>query len=411
MKKKQTPAQKHSPPVGAQANAPTTVRRRKSKRSQTAARRSKAQTASSRPRPLPALREQIDRLDERIVALLNQRAGVALEIGRWKDAQAVEAYVPAREQMVLKHIQQVNRGPLQNAVLKTIYREIMSSALALERPVRVAFLGPPATFTHQAARARFGGSINLVACETIGDIFEEVQKGQAEYGVVPIENSTEGTVIHTLDLLMSTPLKICAEIYLRVAHHQMAPRALAKRRAAIRRILSKPEVFGQCRNWLRAEMPGVELVPVSSTARAAEMVARAKDAAAIASALAAEMYGLQIMAADIQDMCANVTRFLVLGRADSQATGDDKTSLMFSVKHRAGSLYHALGAFKKYAINLTKIESRPSRLKAWEYIFFVDIEGHADDLKVRRALQDLEKDCALLTILGAYPRSPETELE
>lgn len=352
---------------------------------------------------LAALRKAIDRLDDEMIRLLNRRAEVALRIGKWKHANAGEVYVPAREKMVLAHVRKANRGPLSHAALMAIYREIMSASLALERPVHVAFLGPSSTFTHQAARVRFGGSVNYVACETIGDIFEEVQKGQADYGVVPIENSTEGAVTHTLDQFAGTSLKICAEVYLRIAHYLMA----AGPRPRIRRILSKPEVFGQCRNWLRAEMPGIDLVPVSSTAKAAEIAVREKGVAAIASALAAEMYRLKILASDIQDMSGNMTRFLVIGRSYGKPTGDDKTSLMFSVKHAAGSLYRALESFKKYGINMTKIESRPSKMKAWEYLFFVDIEGHVEDPKICRALRDLKKHCVMLTILGAYPRSLE----
>jgi chorismate mutase/prephenate dehydratase len=352
---------------------------------------------------LKALRKAIDRLDDRIVRLLNRRASVAQQVGKWKHANANETYVPAREKKVLSNVRKANRGPLGHNALSAIYREIMSSSLALERPVRVAFLGPPSTFTHQAARARFGSSVSYLACETIGDIFEQVQKGRADYGVVPIENSTDGAVTHALDQFAGTPLKICAEIYLPISHYLMA----SVRNPRIRRILSKPEVFGQCRNWLHAEMPGVDLVPVSSTAKAAEIAAREKGAAAIASDLAAEMYHLNIVARDIQDMSGNMTRFLVIGRSYGKATGEDKSSLMFSVKHRAGSLYRALGSFRKYGINMTKIESRPSKLKAWEYFFFVDIEGHVDDPKVRKALRDLARHCMLLVVLGAYPRATE----
>jgi chorismate mutase/prephenate dehydratase len=243
-----------------------------------------------------------------------------------------------------------------------------------------------------------------MACETIDDIFEEVRKGQADYGVVPIENSTDGAVTSALDQFAGTPLKICAEIYLPIAHCLMSAGA----RAGIRRILSKPEVFGQCRNWLRAEMPGIELVPVSSTAKAAEIAAREKQAAAIAGKLAAEMYRLKIIAPEIQDLGGNMTRFLVIGKSYGKSTGDDKSSLMFAVKHEAGSLHRALGAFRQYGINMTKIESRPNKLKAWEYYFFVDIAGHVDDPKVRKALRELKSHCVFMTILGAYPRAVET---
>ncbi len=350
---------------------------------------------------LKLFRKTIDRLDEQIVRLLNRRADVVLKIGKWKHAKAEEAYVPAREKNVLAHVHRISRGPLSQSALAAIYREIMSSSLALEHPVRVAFLGPVSTYTHQAARMRFGGSVDYLACETIGDIFDEVRNNQADYGVVPIENSTDGAVTHALDQFAGTPLKICTEVYLRISHYLMA----AGPRAHIRRILSKPEVFGQCRNWLRVEMPGIELVAVSSTAKAAEIAAGEKDTAAIASKLASEMYRLKIIAPEIQDMSGNMTRFLVIGRSYGKSTGDDKSSLMFSVKHRAGSLQRALESFRKYGINMTKIESRPSKLKAWEYIFFVDIEGHVDDPKVSKALRDLEKYCVFMTVLGGYPRA------
>lgn len=353
---------------------------------------------------LDALRQTIDRLDERIVRLLNRRASVALRIGKWKHANADEAYVPAREKKVLTHVRRINRGPLTSSSLVAIYREIMSSSLALERPVRVAFLGPVSTFTHQAARMRFGGSVAYVPCETIGDIFDEVLNGQADYGVVPIENSTDGAVTHALDQFAGTILKICAEVYLRVSHCLIARDAS---REKIRRILSKPEVFGQCRNWLRREMPGVELLPVSSTAKAAEIASREKGAAAIAGRLAAEMHHLKIIASDIEDLCGNMTRFLVIGCSYGKPTGADKSSLMFSVKHQAGSLHRALESFRKYGINMTMIESRPNKLKAWEYIFFVDIEGHVNDPKVSKALRDLESHCVFMTVLGAYPRAPQ----
>ncbi len=356
---------------------------------------------------LKKLRQEIDRLDDRLVELLSRRARVALRIGEAKRSHRHAAYVPAREKKVLENVRHLNRGPLPDEALIAIYREIMSASIALEQPVRVAYLGPVATFTHQAARNRFGASVQYMPCETIGDVFNAVQTRQADYGVAPVENSIEGAVTHTLDELAGSPLKICAEIYLRIAHHLMAARP---ERRHIRRIYSKDQVFGQCRNWLRNNMPGVELAPVSSTARAAEMAAREKNTAALASLLAAEMYGLQLLARNVQDSGANTTRFLVLGSEFGAPTGKDKTSVLFSVKHRAGALHRVLTVFKRYGINMTKIESRPSRQKAWEYLFFVDIEGHAAEPQVRRALDELEKHCTVCTILGAYPRAPEADL-
>ncbi len=353
---------------------------------------------------LAALRKRIDLLDEKIVRLLNERADAALKIGNLKKGAAHEVYVPAREKKVLAHVRSINTGPLNNEVITAIYREIMSGSLALEKDIRIAYLGPVATFTHQAARSRFGTSVKTLSRDTISDIFNAVESDLADYGVVPIENSTDGAVIHTLDEFVATPLKICAEIYLRISHHLMARIP----RDQIKRVLSKTEVFGQCRNWLNREMPGVELVPATSTARAAETVAREKHSAAIAGALAADIYGLSILASDIQDLGSNMTRFLVIGKQYGRSTGRDKSSILFSVKHEAGALHNALRSLKKYGLNMTKIESRPSRLKAWEYFFFVDIEGHVEDEPVKMALDDIRKHCAFMNILGSYP-SENTE--
>ena len=279
----------------------------------------------------------------------------------------------------------------------------MSASLALEKNIVVAYLGPQASFSHQAAIKKFGAAVDYLPCETIDDVFDRTQKTDADYGVVPVENSTEGAVTNTLDRLTDTTLKICAEIYQPISNCLLS----AGSRASIKRILSIPIVFGQCRQWLRNELSGVELIPVASTARAAELAAKDKPAAAIAGKLAAEVYKLKILAADIQDFSGNATRFLVMGKLSAAKTGDDKTSIVFSVKHRSGSLHEALGSLRKYNLNMTKIESRPSRLKAWEYLFFVDIEGHAADVKVSKALRELNKHCLLLTILGSYPKAVE----
>ncbi|MDO9543487.1 MAG: prephenate dehydratase [Kiritimatiellia bacterium] len=349
------------------------------------------------------LRNKIDSLDQKIVRLLNQRAGLAMTIGKVKSHSRTEPYVPSREKIIMNNITKTSRGPLPSSALFSIYREIMSASLALEKNVKVAYLGPPATFSHQAAIRRFGGSIGYLPCETIDDVFDRVQRKDADYGVVPVENSIEGAVVNTLDRFVDTPLKICAEIYLPIRHYLLA----AGPRNGVRRIMSNPNVFGQCRKFLRSEMPQAELIPAASTARAAEMAAANKQTAAIAGRLAAEVYRLKILNADIQDVSGNMTRFLVVGKSPAEKTGDDKTSLVFSVKHCAGALHRALGSFRKYNLNMTKIESRPSRLKAWEYLFFVDIEGHLANINVRKALHDLEKHCLLLTILGSYPKAIE----
>ncbi|MFC1461846.1 prephenate dehydratase [Verrucomicrobiota bacterium] len=349
---------------------------------------------------LSELRKRIDTLDEKIIRLLNQRADIVLRIGHVKKGAAHEVYVPAREKKVLNHVRKVNEGPLGDAAILAIYREIMSGSRALERDIGVAYLGPPSTFTHQAVYSRFGGSVKTVACETISDVFNAVECGQTDYGVVPIENSTEGAVTHTLDEFVGTSLKICAEIYLRISHHLMARVPLAQ----VKRIVSHPQVFGQCRSWLHKEMPHADLVPVTSTAKAAEKASREKHTAAIAGVLVGETYGLNVLASDIQDISGNMTRFLVIGRNYGKATGEDKSSILFSVKHEAGALHSALGSLKRCGLNMTKIESRPSRLKAWEYFFFVDIAGHIDEEPVAKALRDLEKHCVFMTVLGSYPR-------
>jgi chorismate mutase/prephenate dehydratase len=361
-------------------------------------------TKSRESSGIDELRGRIDRLDERMVGLLNERTRIVLEIGALKKKAGEEIYVPAREKAVLDRIARLNKGPLTAMAVQSVYREIMSAALAVEHDIKVAYLGPEATFTHQAARQRFGGSVEYVPCDTITDVFNSVQKRTADYGVVPIENSIDGAVTHTLDELVGTTLQICAEIYLPIAQHLMARDAAGK----VRRIYSKAEVFSQCRSWLHDHMRGVELVPASSTAKAAEIAARENGAAALASALAAELYGLRLLASDVQDESDNTTRFLVIGKRCGGPTGRDKTSVYLSLKDRVGALHDALSAFKKYRINMTKIESRPSKEKAWEYYFFVDIDGHQEDAPVRKALKAMSRHCARLTILGSYPRNAES---
>ncbi len=346
-------------------------------------------------------RKRIDDLDARLVQLLNERAEAARDIGQAKAAEGASVYVPAREQAVLERVTSINPGPLPEHSVRAIYREIISASTALESTVRIAYLGPPATFTHQAARARFGASVEYLSCETIGDVFGMVEKRTAEYGVVPIENSTEGAVTHTLDRFVETPLRICAEIYLPISHNLMAQ----GERGDIRRIYSNPQVFGQCRGWLQENMRGVDLVPVSSTARAAEQAAREPESAAMAGLLAAELYGLKILDRDVQDRGGNTTRFLVIARQFGPASGKDRTSLLFSLRHEAGALYRAISVFNEHGISMSKIESRPSRLKAWEYYFFVDIDGHAEDQAVQTALAELARQCTELTVLGSYPQA------
>ena len=350
---------------------------------------------------LETVRKKIDNVDEKLVKLLNERTRYALEIGKLKKKDGKSIYVPAREKQVLSRVSKLSSGPLTDKSIRAIYREIMSAALALEKNLKVAYMGPPSTFSHQAARSRFGGSVDYLSCETISDVFDAVEKQMADYGVVPVENSTEGAVTYTLDRMTETSLRICAELYLPVTQNLLSKLP----RESIKKLYSHPQVLGQCRQWLQREMAGVDLIPVASTARGAELASKEPDAGALASSLAAEIYGLNILESDVQDMSGNTTRFLVIGNSQNQPTGDDKTSLLFAVQHRAGALYGALESFKKFGLNLTKIESRPSRSKRWEYFFFVDIEGHAEDKQVKKGLMDLAKHCALLTILGSYPKA------
>jgi len=348
---------------------------------------------------LESLRNKIDGVDAKLVRLLNARTRHALEIGKLKRKGGKGIYVPAREKAVLASVVKLNEGPLSDKSLRAIYREIMSAAISLEKSLKIAYMGPPSTFSHQAARSRFGGSVDYLSCETISDVFDAVEKQMADYGVVPVENSTEGAVTFTLDRLTETTLKICAELYIPISNCLLSKSP----RERIEKLYSHPQVLGQCRQWLQREMSGVEIIPVASTARAAEQASRETNSGALSSHLAAEIYGLNILESNVQDMSGNTTRFLVLGHDQNKPSGDDKTSVLFAVQHKAGALYGALESFKKYGLNMTKIESRPSRSKRWEYYFFVDLEGHAEDARVKKALSDISRHCALITILGSYP--------
>ncbi len=350
---------------------------------------------------LDDLREQIDSLDEGIIRLLNERINVVLSIGEEKKKAGSEIYVPARERAVFDKIKRLNEGPLPEESAHAIYREIMSAALALETEMKIAYLGPEATFTHQAARNKFGVSVDYIPTGTISEVFDRVQNRSADYGVVPVENSTEGAVTHTFDQFATTPLKICAEIYLPISLTLLASRP----KEEVSLIFSKQEVFGQCRSWLNANMPNVKLSPVESTTKAVQLALETPGAAAIASVMASDMYEIEVLAENIQDMQGNTTRFLVIAPKYGPATGSDKTSIVFGVKHKVGALYDALSVFKTDNINMTKIESRPSKNKAWEYYFFVDIDGHAEGSEVSRALEELQEHCSLMTVLGSYPKA------
>ncbi len=348
---------------------------------------------------LKTLRQQLDALDGQIIKLLNQRAALTLKIGKIKAKNKISVYAPDRERQIYERISQLSKGPLPTRALKAIYREIMSGSLSLEKSLNIAYLGPAYTFTHLAALKKFGSVVNYIATNSISEVFAEVEKGRADYGVVPIENSTEGAVSHTLDMFVESDLKICSEILLEISHNLLSLSPINK----IEKIYSNPQVFGQCRMWLESNLPKVELIEVSSTTKAAELASKDKTAAAIASSLAAEHYGLKIIARSIEDSLHNVTRFLIIGRTEALPTKNDKTSVMFSIKDKVGALHDMLVPFKKYGINLTKIESRPSKRKVWEYYFFVDMNGHHCQPGVSKALNELEKNCSYLKILGSYP--------
>ena len=350
---------------------------------------------------IPEHRQAIDRLDAQIVRLLNERTKHVLAIGEMKLKAGEEIYVPARERIVLNRIARLNKGPMTDEQFSAIYREVMSSALALEKTLTIAYLGPEATFTHQAAIKRFGSSLTYSAQKTIADVFTDVSKHRADYGVVPVENTTEGIVTHTLDMFVESDLKIVAQIVLRIQQCLMSNTP----RTRIKKLYAHPQSLAQCRAWVQTRMPRVEIVETSSNARSAELAARERGAAAIGGTLAAEKYKLRLLESDIQDNAANATRFLVLGRSCSPATHKDRTSLMISISHKVGALHHALAAFRRCRINLTKIESRPSKRKAWEYFFFIDCDGHMQDKRVAKALDLLSHECSYVKVLGSYPNA------
>jgi len=351
---------------------------------------------------LSGLRDQIDAIDDQILDLLNRRAEVVIAVGKAKAGQQREFYVPSREQAIYERLCGQNPGPFPSEAIRKVFREIISASLSLEQPMKVAFLGPPATFTHAAAMQQFGLSAQLSAQKSIPAVFDDVARGRAPYGVVPVENSTEGVVSHTLDMFMESELKINAEILLEISHDLLSR---SGRLADVKKIVSHPQALAQCRQWLEENLPDIPLVDVASTALAAQMVTEDESAAAIASEMAASLYGLRTVRKKIEDNPNNFTRFLVIGKNTPVPSSKDKTSIMFSVKDEPGILYRMLEPFSKRGINLSKIESRPMKKKAWEYIFFLDMEGHVDDPQVTEAVQELRGYCQFLKVLGSYPRT------
>ncbi len=354
---------------------------------------------------LGPLREQIDALDARLVELINQRLALAVEIGRIKRQTGAEIYVPEREDAVLRKVSERNQGPIRAEALRAIYREIMSAAIAVEKPLLVAYLGPEASNTHAAAIKKFGASVEYRPMGGISDIFTAVEKSEADLAVIPVENSTEGSVREALDCLVESDLKIVGQVYLDISHALITRAPLEK----VLRVYSKDQALAQCRRWLQRHLPQAQLVDAPSTSRAVQIASEDPAAAAVATELAAETYGMPVAARNIQDQSDNATRFFVLGRkaAGPVGGGKDVTSLLISLGDEAsahsGSLLKMLQPFSKRKINLSKIESRPSKKRAWDYYFFIDATGHHDDPEMKAAIADLRKFCPRVKWLGSYP--------
>ena len=353
---------------------------------------------------LEQVREQIDALDEQIQALISERAAIAQTVRRVKGDLAGPAayYRPDREAQVLRKVIERNQGPLSDTVMLRLYREIMSACLAQQEPLRVAYLGPEGTFTQQAVYRQFGHSVNAIAQPGIEDVFLQVQGGEADFGVVPVENSSQGIVSHTLDMFLHADLKIAAEIELRI-HQNLLTRA--RRLSAIERVYAHSQSLSQCKHWLASNLPDVELVAVSSNAEAARRVRNQPEAAAIAGRHAAEVYGLPILFANIEDHVDNTTRFLVLGKQLLPPSGEDKTTLLVAGSDGPGALFRLLEPLARHGINMKRIESRPSRQGRWDYVFFIDVEGHVEDEPLRLAMETLNSEARMVKVLGSYPRA------
>jgi chorismate mutase / prephenate dehydratase len=355
---------------------------------------------------LGKVRSQIDAIDEKIQALINDRARLAQQVGisKTQEGKTVDFYRPEREAQVLRMAKERNNGPLRDEEILRLFREIMSACLAQQEPLKVAFLGPEGTFTQAAVLNHFGHSVRGLPLTSIDEVFHEVEAASADFGMVPIENSTEGTVNHTLDRFIASPLTICGEVELRIHHSVMGKMNSLGR---IVRICSHPQALAQCRVWLDEHLPDVERVPVSSNAEGARRARDEQGTAAIAGETAAEVYGLKILAAEIEDRPDNTTRFFVLGRKLFTPSGEDRTTLLVSIGHTdsPGALQRLLQPLADNRVSMTRIESRPSHKKKWDYVFFIDIEGHADDKHVAKALVELKKRASLFRILGSYPRA------
>lgn len=354
---------------------------------------------------IDVLRKKIDKIDSNVLTLLNQRAEFALDIGLEKSKAGKDNFhVPQREQEIFSRLKKINNGPFPDKAILSVFREILSATLSLEKPLSIAYLGPQATFSHLAGIKGFGESACYYPKKCIEDVFKAVEKNSASYGIVPVENSIEGTVNTTLDMLVQTDLRVTAEILLRVSHHLLS---LSKDIRRIKKVYSHPQPVAQCNSWLRENLAGVKIQEVFSTARASELAARHPTSAAIAGEAASRIYKLNILARGIEDRTDNVTRFLVIGHEISQKSGKDKTSLLFGVKDKPGALFNILNHFAKNKINMTRIESRPLKNKNWEYLFFIDIDGYYKDHRTEKAINAIKKSCLFLKILGSYPKGRE----
>jgi len=364
-----------------------------------------AATGGSRPPTIATLRGKIDRLDQQLVKLMNERASHALEIGKLKNETGIAAYAPAREDEVLARVAALNKGPLGERCVRSAFRELISGSRSLEKELRVAYLGPAYSYSHLAAIHRFGQSVELVPVSSIGAVFEEINNRQADFGIVPIENSTDGRVADTLDMFTRVPARICGEVQLRI-HHNLLGKCS---RAEVEEVYSKPQALSQCRKWLARHLPGARLVEVTSTTTAAQLAQDKPGAAAIASLQAGVHYGLDVLAADIEDNKGNLTRFAVIGDETGARTGRDRCALMFEVAHQPGALADAMNIFKRNKLNLTWIESFPIARPEGGYMFFVALEGHESDVRVRKAIALLERKTVRLDVLGSYAQIAPVE--
>ena len=353
-----------------------------------------------KPDSLSGLREEIDRVDEEILSLLTRRQAAAHAIGRMKAEQGMDVFDPVREKEVLQKLISLSDGNLSGEHTRNIFREIISASRSVQQPLNVAFLGPAGTFTHEAALSLFGHSTSFQPAESIEGVFSMVEKDLCRQGIVPIENSCEGSVHTTMDLFSRYDLKVCGEVFLRIRHHLLS---LEQSREEIKTVYSHPMAIAQCRSWIMANLPGVHVKEVESTSAAALRASREKGAAAIGSGLSARVYHLDRVVGNIEDNPDNVTRFLCIAKTDAPPTGRDKTSVLFHLNHKPGALHRALGALAEKGINVSRIESRPAKMKKWEYLFFIDLEGHYLDERLSKAIPELEKQCVFVKRLGSYP--------